>query len=145
MEPLSAWRLDWSADLSVGIPEIDLEHQRFIELINDLNEAISHRMSLAEIRRRMQLILADAEAHFAHEEQLFRAWQYPDAETHAMKHASLNLALNDIMGKFTHNGSEYEWIAAGLRVKEALVDHLLHEDMKYRDFNAGREGTAVSH
>lgn len=29
---------------------------------------------------------------------------------------------------------EYEWIDAGLKVKRALIEHLLTEDTKYRDY-----------
>jgi len=38
------WRLDWDESLSVHIPEIDAEHQHFIRLVNELNEAIAGRM-----------------------------------------------------------------------------------------------------
>jgi hemerythrin-like metal-binding protein len=128
------WRLDWDESLSMCIPEIDSEHRRFIRLVNDLNEAIVDRLGRVELQKRMQRILDDAAEHFAHEEALFRKWHYPNAEEHAMKHAAVTRALHDIMGQFNHNGSEYEWVAAGLKVKQALVDHLLNEDMKYRDY-----------
>ena len=41
MEAKPIWRLDWNESLSMYIPEIDAEHQRFIQLVNELNEAIS--------------------------------------------------------------------------------------------------------
>lgn len=128
------WRLEWSEALSVGIPEIDAEHQHFILLVNQLNEAIIERMEMEEIRKRMQLILEDALVHFAHEEVLFREWGYPDADKHAIRHAQIMKALSEIMGNFERGGVDYEWIEAGLKVKEALIEHLLNEDMKYRDF-----------
>ncbi len=128
------WRLDWDESLSVCIPEIDSEHRRFIRLVNDLNEAIVNRLGRTEIQKRMQRILDDAAEHFAHEETLFRKWHYPNAEEHAMKHAAVTEALNDIMGQFNRDGSEYGWVAAGLKVKDALIEHLLREDMKYRDY-----------
>jgi hemerythrin len=59
---------------------------------------------------------------------------YPEAEDHAKKHAQVTLALQKIMGRFAHDGTDYEWIEAGLKVKQALVVHLLTEDMKYRDY-----------
>ncbi|MDO8311170.1 MAG: bacteriohemerythrin [Sideroxyarcus sp.] len=130
----SPWHLDWTDELSVCIPEIDAEHQHFIQLINELNEAIIARMDTEEVKRRMQSILDDAAAHFAHEEALFREWGYPQAEQHAQKHAQITQALHEIMEGFEHDGTEYEWIEAGLKVKEALIQHLLAEDMKYRDY-----------
>jgi hemerythrin-like metal-binding protein len=119
----------------MGIPEIDAEHQNFILLINALNEAIIKRLDVEEIKKRMQAILDDAATHFAHEEMLFRKWGYPDTEEHARKHAQVTHALCEIMGRFERGGVEYEWIEAGLKVKEAVIGHLLGEDMKYRDYH----------
>jgi hemerythrin len=134
----STWRLEWSDALSMFIPEIDLEHRHFIQLVNELNEAIVMRMDLEEIKKRMQAILDDAAAHFSHEEALFREWGYPGATEHGEKHAQVTLALREIMGRLEQGGTEYEWIEAGLQVKQALIDHLLTEDMKYRDYRLAR-------
>jgi hemerythrin-like metal-binding protein len=134
------WRLEWSDELSVFIPEIDAEHRHFIPLVNELNTAIIGRLEPEEINRRILAILDDAAAHFAHEETLFRAWGYPEAREHAQKHAQLTLALREIMARFERGGVEYEGIEAGLEIKKALIEHLLTEDMRYRDFyHAKRE------
>ena len=130
----SPWRLDWNDGLSVSIPEIDAEHQNFILLVNKLNQAIIGRMDVEHVKYCMQSILIDAAKHFAHEEELFKQWGYPDAEEHAKKHVEATRALNEIMGHFEQGGLDYEWIEAGLQVKEALIGHMLDEDMKYRDF-----------
>jgi hemerythrin-like metal-binding protein len=130
------WRLEWNEGLSMHIPEIDAEHQRFIRLVNALNEAIIGRMDVAEVRKRMRAILEDAAAHFAHEEVLFREWGYSQADEHALKHAQIMSALHGIMEGFEHGRTEYEWIEAGLQIKQVLVEHLLTEDMKYRDYRS---------
>lgn len=128
------WRLDWNDSLSVGIPEIDKEHQNFISLINGLNLAIADRMELSEIRKRMQLILDDWNVHFAHEEALFKQWHYPDADQHAKRHEQVTRQLNAILAGFSEKSLGYEGIAVGLKVKEMLINHMLNEDMKYRDY-----------
>ena len=130
----STWRLEWYGELSVCIPEIDAEHRRFIDLINDLNEAIVARMDVEVIKRCMQALLNDAAVHFAHEQALFKEWGYPAAAEHAERHAQMTQALHEIMGRFKRGGTEYEWIEAGLEVKQALISHLINEDMKYRDY-----------
>jgi hemerythrin len=134
----SPWRLEWNEKLSMGIPEIDAEHQNFILLVNKLNEAIVGRKDVEQIKYCMQSILIDAAKHFAHEEALFKQWGYPGTEEHAKKHAQVVLAMNNIMEHFERGGVDYEWIEAGLKVKEALINHLLHEDMKYRDYCLNR-------
>jgi hemerythrin len=136
----SPWRLEWNEGLSVCIPEIDAEHKQFIRLVNELNEAIGGRMDVQEIKKRMQAIQDDAVKHFAHEEALFREWGYPEANEHAMRHAQVIQALHDIMRRFERGGVDYEWIEAGLKVKEALIGHLLNEDMKYRDYRLASKG-----
>jgi len=72
MEAKPIWWLDWDESLSVYIPEIDAEHQHFIRLVNELNEAIIVRMNKKEIKSRMRAILDDALMHFAHEEAAFK-------------------------------------------------------------------------
>ncbi|MDH2917191.1 MAG: hemerythrin family protein [Gallionella sp.] len=139
----SPWRLEWSDAMSVGIPEIDAEHQHFIQLVSELNESIIARMELEEIKRCMQAILADAAAHFAHEEVLLKAWGYPLAREHAKNHARITLALREIMAGL-HGMAEYEWIDAGLKVKQALIEHILNEDMKYRDYCCASGGERIT-
>lgn len=134
MDKSIPWRIEWDESLSVGIPEIDIDHQRFLRLINELNEAIITRMEREKIRTCMRSILEDAYCHFAHEEALFKEWGYPEAAEHSRKHEQMILVMNKIMGRFEHNCTEYELIEAGLNVKAALINHLLTEDMKYRDY-----------
>ncbi len=139
MEP-HTWKLEWSEEMSVGIPEIDEDHKRFIFLIDELNRAIAGRLGQDEIQIRLQLILDDAARHFAHEERLFKEWKYPDAEDHANRHANLTRSLQALQDRFINYGLPSEWIDVGLEVKDILINHLLTEDMKYAEFycNAGK-------
>jgi len=133
MEP-HTWKIEWDESMSVGIPEIDADHKRFISLIDELNRAIVDRMGQAEIKIRLQNILDDAARHFAHEEKLFREWQYPDAEEHAKKHENAIRALQAIQDSFMNYGLPSEWINVGLEVKDILINHLVNEDMEYAQF-----------
>ncbi len=128
------WKLEWNDRMSVGIPEIDEDHKRFLLLTEELNRAIVDRMALEEIQARMQDILDDAIRHFAHEEKLFKEWHYPDAEEHAAKHKSVVRALQALQDRFVNYGLPAEWITVGLEVKEILINHLLTEDMKYAEY-----------
>ena len=133
MEP-HTWKIECDESMSVGIPEIDADHKRFISLIDELNRAIVDRMGQAEIKIRLQNILDDATRHFAHEEKLFREWQYPDAEEHAKKHENAIRALQAIQDSFMNYGLPSEWINVGLEVKDILINHLVNEDMEYAQF-----------
>lgn len=131
----SNWKIEWNEQMSVGIPEVDKEHQHFILLVNQLNQAISDRMEIAELKQRLAHILADAKQHFAHEEILLKEWRYPDAGTHANMHTRLMNSLSDLKKKAAPYDLDREWIDAGLKIKEALIGHILKEDMQYADFH----------
>jgi hemerythrin-like metal-binding protein len=128
------WKIEWNDGMSVGIPEIDEEHKRFASLVNEFNRAIVDRMDLGEIKKRLQLILEDAEQHFAHEERLFKQWNYPDVEDHANIHAQITKDLHAVMDKFISYDLASEWIETGLKVKDILIKHVLTEDMKYAKY-----------
>ena len=134
MEAKPIWRLDWNESLSMYIPEIDAEHQHFIRLVNELNEAIIGRMNKKLIKSRMRAILDDAAMHFAHEEAVFKEWGYPDAE----EHAQIISFLNEIMESVDHGKMAHGWLEAGLEMKQVLIQHILNEDMKYRDYHVAQ-------
>lgn len=132
------WWLDWNENLSMYIPEIDVEHQHFIRLVNELNEAIIARLNKKKIKSRMRAILDDAAMHFAHEEAAFKEWGYPDAEQHAQKHAQIIFFLNEVMEGIDRGRIEHGWLEAGLEMKQVLIQHILNDDMKYRDYHVAQ-------
>lgn len=135
------WSIRWSDELSVGIAEIDREHQHFFELINRLNRAIRERAEKSEIIQILQLIWRDAEQHFAHEEQFFAQWHYPDVEEHAAIHQRTLDTLQRIRTESIAYDLDSEWITAALKIKEILIEHILLEDNKYAKFlsDAGQQ------
>ena len=143
MEP-PIWKIEWSDALSVGIPAIDEDHKRFARLINELNRSIVDRAELAEVRRRLQLIIDDAGQHFAHEERLFKDWMYPDSESHAAIHARIIGKLHSILSNIAYPHHEAQWISAGLQIKAVLIEHILKEDVKYtQSYRIHRESVAT--
>jgi hemerythrin len=128
------WQLEWNDEMSVGIPEIDEEHKKFITLINDLNRSITEGRKQTEIKERLKFIVDDAAQHFAHEEKLFREREYPDAASHALTHTEALKALKKIQQAFIPHGLDSEWVDAGLFIKSILINHILTEDMKYAHY-----------
>ena len=128
------WNLEWNDGMSVGIPEIDEDHKRFILLIDELNLSITERMKATEIKRRLQHVIEDANQHFEQEEKFFREWGYPNAEGHASSHNNVRNTLKKIQDSFIPYGLEAEWLDAALIIKQILISHILTEDMQYADY-----------
>jgi hemerythrin-like metal-binding protein len=128
------WNLEWDDGMSVGIPEIDEDHKRFISLIDELNLAITERMRAAEINRRLLHVIEDANQHFEREEKFFRERQYPNAEGHARSHNNVRNTLKKIQDSFMPYGLEAEWLDAALMIKQILINHIVNEDMQYANY-----------
>ena len=128
------WSLEWNDGMSVGIPEIDEDHKRFILLIDELNHSITERKSSTEIQRRLQHVIEDANRHFEQEEKFFRDRQYPNVEGHVRSHNNVRNTLKKIQDSFIPYGLEAEWLDAALVIKQILITHILTEDMQYADY-----------
>ncbi len=129
-----ALTIHWTAKLSVGIPEVDREHQRFLSLVNDLVAFIAEGKGKAQIERQMRLVLADTISHFEHEERLFLEYGYPEAERHAGLHSQIRKRLFRVMGDIRASDPDSTWADKALQVRQLLVDHLIQEDAKYRGY-----------
>jgi hemerythrin-like metal-binding protein len=128
------WNLEWNEGMSVGIPEIDADHQRFISLLNELNRSITERMKATEIHKRLQHVIDDTERHFEQEEKFFQEWRYPNAGVHADIHKQVLNTLKNIQDSFIPYGLEAEWLDAALKIKNILISHILVEDMQYANY-----------
>ena len=128
------WRLEWNSGMSVGIPEIDADHQRFISLVDELNYSITARMKASEIKKRLQQVIEDANRHFEQEEKLFQDRQYPNAAGHLRSHSNIRNMLKNVQDSFIPYGLDAEWMDAAQVIKQILISHLLTEDMQYASY-----------
>jgi hemerythrin len=128
------WDLEWDNGMSVGIPEIDEDHKRFILLITELNRSIAERMKATEIHKRLQHLIEDTARHFKQEEIFFRDWKYPNADMHAASHTQVLNSLKTIQDSFIPYGLDAEWLDAALIIKNMLISHILAEDMQYANY-----------
>ena len=138
----SPWRLVWDDSLSLGVPELDEDHRRFISVIDDLNHAIISRQDKSEIQRVLNLVLTDAESRFEHEERVLSEHGYPEFREHSALHTEVTHQLLGMMDKFNSADRSYDWVEKALLVRKLVVDHLIEEDMKFRGFLKSRTTSA---
>jgi hemerythrin len=87
--------IQWTSELSVGIPELDLQHQRLYALANRLHDAMraGDRQALPGI---VTCLHEFAEAHFSCEERWMADLRYPGLREHRVAHASFAADLSSI-------------------------------------------------
>lgn len=79
-------------------------------------------------------LVESALSHFAHEEQLFEQFGFPDLASHANAHDSIATELIGLKQAFETTNLTRKWLEVGTLLRSLLLNHILHDDMKYRDF-----------
>ena len=94
--------IEWNDKYNVGIPKIDEEHKKLIDIINKAVAASRHRDNSREIIGILREISDFAQTHFATEETYMLECGYPDYEQHKKEHQDFTIetiAFLDDVGK----------------------------------------------
>lgn len=122
----------WKDEYSVGIREIDDQHKYFIELLNDLYNAISANKGRQELKDLFEKLSDYAERHFATEEEYFDKFNYEGAAEHKLKHQEMRDEIKKI--KNQESGNEIDFYGNIVYfLKGWLEDHLEKMDQKYEE------------
>ena len=78
--------IQWEPELSVGIAEIDQQHKKLIEMINDLNDAMIQGKEREILYEVIRGLIAYTKLHFGTEEKYFDQYEYDDREAHKARH-----------------------------------------------------------
>jgi hemerythrin len=80
---------------AVFIPEIDAEHKNIFRLADELREAVAIGAPADQSQPILRELIARAEDHFAHEERLMRATNYPAAVWHKGQHDTVRKRVKE--------------------------------------------------
>ena len=124
--------LKWKNEYSVGNTQIDLQHQKLFDLINQL-EASTHASEFSEIA---PMILTELEqyalVHFETEEGYMRMIGYPDLEEHKRIHEALKADLQAEVNMHMESGlTTLKLIHLYQFLKRWIENHILDDDIKY--------------
>ncbi|HWQ66923.1 MAG TPA: bacteriohemerythrin [Methanospirillum sp.] len=78
--------MKWSDDLSLTINEIDSQHQRLIELINILHEAMLSKQGKEGVAQIIDELAAYTVYHFKTEEDYMQKFKYAGYYSHKREH-----------------------------------------------------------
>jgi hemerythrin len=128
---------------SIGIDEMDTQHARWIQLIDEFRTAASgHLLEQAGIdaaRHALDELLKYTRSHFASEEKLIAAEHYPELEAHKQKHRELEAVVVKLLDEIRAHKSGTTPLKLNLFVTVWLLEHILSEDKKYARFILGKQ------
>lgn len=79
-------RIEWTPDLSVGVVEVDTQHQELFNRINALMEACSQGKGREHVTQIINFLGEYTITHFSTEEKLMAAHNYPEFDEHKKLH-----------------------------------------------------------
>lgn len=86
--------------LTTQVPDMDKEHIRLIELMNQLHDAHAENKDFSIQHKILTQLVQWTVTHFKHEEDFFSTLPYTHAETHKNIHKELLKRLQDYDKKF---------------------------------------------
>lgn len=130
-------RFKWEEKYSVGVKEIDKQHQRFFEIANDIIEIAEKKdMPLSELLFKITNLSNYAVYHLLTEESIFKRYNYPDAMEHIGAHNAYREKMKEIVSAVETNGVETKALSKEMAefAGNWLMDHIMAMDKKYVSF-----------
>lgn len=121
-------RMDWREDYSVGISEIDGQHQILIDCITLLEKAVSRQERWSAMHAAVVQLSDFARIHFAVEESLMRIHGYSGLADHIDEHRKFSSELKKLQEKALKVDVTREMIAF---LHEWLHEHIMTRDKDY--------------
>lgn len=119
----------WNPSLSVGIAEIDKQHETLCRLLNDIQRAIEIHKDADLINDRLGQFDNYLRLHFSVEESLMRTLTFPDYEKHRESHKALLNQLTEIRNKVRTGGMPHPELLKFLG--SWLNEHVMRADKGY--------------
>lgn len=119
----------WSSSYSVKVNQMDQEHQRLVDIINNLYAAMRTGRSKDAIGNILDELVTYTKTHFAHEEQLMQQSNYSGYPEQKRAHEALVAQLNEILEKYRAGTALGQEIMSFL--KNWLINHIQGLDKQY--------------
>jgi hemerythrin-like metal-binding protein len=121
--------INWSRSYSVGVKQMDSEHQRLIDIINNLYAAMRSGHSRDAIGSILDELIDYTKTHFDHEERIMQEVGYVGFDEQKREHVALVNQIVEIQKKYRSGTALGQEVMAFL--KSWLINHIQGLDKKY--------------
>ena len=123
---------------SIGIPEMDAQHARWIALIEKFRAAgadgLQDQAGINAAAAALQELQGYTLTHFDSEERFLADRRYPDLEAHKRLHRDLEREVARLLAEIQSPAKDRAPLKLNLFINVWLLDHILKEDAKYARF-----------
>jgi len=117
--------------LTVGIDEIDEDHNKLVNLVNLLNHSVTEGAATDYVASLLEELINCTVWHFSHEERLMIKYGYNGYEEHRADHQDLINGARELQQKFLQTGFDEKDLEY---LERWLTEHILVSDTRLASF-----------
>jgi hemerythrin-like metal-binding protein len=130
--------ITWTNKLSVGVIEIDTQHKRLIDLINQLGDASQANKDPEALGKVLAELVNYTVYHFTTEEHLMAQRNYAESPAHKAEHKKFVDTISAFKKKFDSGDAKIS-IDLMLFLRDWLTNHIMVTDKKFgHSLNTGQ-------
>ncbi|MEO5356524.1 MAG: bacteriohemerythrin [Nitrospirae bacterium YQR-1] len=119
--------IDFVDKLKVNVTEIDNQHKKLIDIINELHNAMATGKGITVLGKTLNELIEYTKSHFSMEENLIQKYKYSDNNKHKTEHDKLTKQVVDLKSDF-EAGKMVVTVEVMNFLKKWLNDHILDKD-----------------
>lgn len=125
--------ITWNDTLSVGISEMDQQHRKLVDLVNQLYDAMGQGKGDNVKNAILNDLIMYTKVHFAAEERLMQKYGYPEFAAHKRLHDELTARAVQLKQKLDA-GQMVASVTLSSFLRDWLKNHITRVDKKYGQF-----------
>ena len=122
--------VEWDEKYSVGIKDIDMQHKRLFDLINEFYDAVKNGKVAAGTAKIIDGLLSYTVFHFGFEERLMGRHSYAGLAGQKVSHKIFTDKIAEYQARFA-SGKLLMTIEVTNYLKSWLTEHIMKSDMQY--------------
>ena len=125
--------LVWNDTYSVGVPSIDEQHKKILDMINELSLSLINREDDSKQVLVLLKLTSYTISHFRHEESIFDKYNYEETVEHKTSHKKMIERVDDFQTRLTEKKEKIGEELLGYLITW-LLNHILIMDKRYMTF-----------
>jgi len=122
--------LTWNSSYEIGIPEMDAQHKKWLEILNEFYDQLNSEEIGAKAKVLCEKAIEYTKFHFSEEEKLMSSMGYPAISEQKAMHASIRNSIEEFNDKLEHGRTVVTFTITN-EMKNWFSNHILIEDKKY--------------
>lgn len=125
--------IDWTDTLSIRVPEMDNQHKKLVQMLNELHDAMKSGKGRDLVGPIVTRLVNYTKTHLANEEQFLESINYAFINSHKTEHRKLTEQVLELQAKYNLGDTT---VAPKLLtfLRDWLVGHIQKVDRMYGDY-----------